>query len=164
MSRVDDTKQKLAFSPGKIDLFRRILGYCVRSDGGLIAETDVLQLTRSMENNKLNMTQAEALLVKLKHHNWLVEHTDDDVKCVGLTGLSLAEFGDYLQENYSEVLKKCDSCKKITLLGYVCDDCKAAFHRGCASKFWDKSKKPPSCPSCKVAWPHVQVPNKRRRE
>lgn len=141
------------YTPNEMELFKKLVEYIVEAEDGKIGSRVALNLTERLEK-KMGKEDAQNFFNKLEKEKWI--HTGEDGKIV-LSGRTIVELDQYLQEMYPDFINKCYLCDKICLMSETCANCGIKLHVRCSRNFFERSQQDKCCPArdCGAPWGQV---------
>ncbi|KAM3877090.1 non-structural maintenance of chromosomes element 1 homolog [Diretmus argenteus] len=158
MAESDVTRMASDYADNELELFRKMVDLIVDSEDGAASSTDILNFADSLQTKKMRKSEAEHLLRRLVHDNWLNEKRGNYT----LSTRCIIEMELYIHAMYRDQVKMCHICQVIAFQCQICEHCGIKIHNPCAARYF-KGRTEPSCPGCNNFWPHEipQIPRPR---
>merc|ERR1712083_1150879 len=157
MDRTKDTNKltindQFNYAPHEMEYLKRILNEIVKNPMRQIKSTRALNIAKNTENIETTQ-EAEDILQKLMDRKWL---TENEMGIILLSTRFIIEMGPFIQDQYPDLIKNCDQCRKIVIRSVECPDeeCDSQYHASCAMELNHK------CFRCKSALPEMRQNNR----
>lgn len=143
-------KSMISLAPHELEYLKVLVEKIMESSGKELAQNTALNKCNQVTSKRISISEAEAILSKLKKQKWLSEI---DAK-IRLSVRLIFEMEPYLKEMFPDQVGTCVFCTKTVIRAIHCSECDAAHHAYCVKKPQVEGK----CFKCKTNLPRSAMP------
>ncbi|KAI8136884.1 Nse1 non-SMC component of SMC5-6 complex-domain-containing protein [Fennellomyces sp. T-0311] len=139
------------YTPSEITYFRQMLELAVMADDEKYAVGSMVALRLGQQMKPpISQKDTQTLIDRLAEDGWICLTPDGSSYTIDSRGV--LELRDYLREQYGDVIRNCDFCKEIIMMGERCErqNCPVRIHRHCADAHFRDGQM--QCPTCSSSW------------
>lgn len=147
ISTIDRSNALAHLTPHELEYLMILVDHVLRQRQKSLSHNAALNKCSQVSSKKMNLSEAEIVIQKLKRQKWLTGIEDSKLS---ISLKFVLEMESYLKETYEEFLDNCKKCNKIIFRrARQCPKCASNHHPHC----YEDIKGAKGCSKCKAILP-----------